>query len=170
MFVFWDWVGGRYSLWSAVGLSIMVSIGSTHFEELLTGGHLMDEHFRTTPLEKNIPVVLGVLGVWYNNFFGAQTHAILPYDQYMHRFPAYFQQGDMESTANAPRLRRAGRFHHRRSSGASRAPTGSTPFTSSFIRAPSSSPAISWQLPKVTIRSASTTKCCWLTSSPKAKP
>jgi glucose-6-phosphate isomerase len=101
MFGFWDWVGGRYSLWSAIGLSIALSIGMDNFEELLTGGYRMDEHFRTTPLEKNLPVVLGVLGIWYNNFFGAQTHAILPYDQYMHRFPAYFQQGDMESNGKS---------------------------------------------------------------------
>jgi glucose-6-phosphate isomerase len=101
MFAFWDWVGGRYSLWSAIGLSIAISIGMDNFEELLTGGHRMDEHFRTTPLEKNLPVVLGVLGVWYNDFFGAQTHALLPYDQYMHRFPAYFQQGDMESNGKS---------------------------------------------------------------------
>jgi glucose-6-phosphate isomerase len=101
MFAFWDWVGGRYSLWSAIGLSIALSIGMDNFEELLTGGHLMDEHFRTTPFEKNLPVTLGVLGVWYNNFFGAQSHAILPYDQYMHRFPAYFQQGDMESNGKS---------------------------------------------------------------------
>jgi glucose-6-phosphate isomerase len=97
MFVFWDWVGGRYSLWSAIGLSIAVAIGMENFEELLTGAHEMDEHFRKAPLEKNLPVVLALLGIWYNNFFAAQTHAILPYDQYMHRFPAYFQQGDMES-------------------------------------------------------------------------
>jgi glucose-6-phosphate isomerase len=97
MFAFWDWVGGRYSLWSAIGLSIAVSIGMDNFEEMLTGGHMMDQHFRTTPLEKNLPVVMGVLGIWYNNFFGAQSLAILPYDQYMHRFAAYFQQGDMES-------------------------------------------------------------------------
>ncbi|HEV3082327.1 MAG TPA: glucose-6-phosphate isomerase [Gemmataceae bacterium] len=101
MFGFWDWVGGRYSLWSAVGLSIALAIGMDNFEELLTGGHLMDEHFRTTPLDKNLPAIMGVLGVWYNNFFGAQTQAILPYDQYMHRFPAYFQQGDMESNGKS---------------------------------------------------------------------
>ncbi len=101
MFAFWDWVGGRYSLWSAIGLSIALSVGMDNFEELLTGGHLMDEHFRTAPFEKNLPVTLGVLGVWYNNFFGAQSHAILPYDQYMHRFPAYFQQGDMESNGKS---------------------------------------------------------------------
>jgi glucose-6-phosphate isomerase len=101
MFEFWDWVGGRYSLWSAIGLSIALFVGMDHFEEMLTGGHLMDEHFRTAPVEKSLPAVLGLLGIWYNNFFGAQTHAILPYDQYMHRFPAYFQQGDMESNGKS---------------------------------------------------------------------
>jgi glucose-6-phosphate isomerase len=101
MFAFWDWVGGRYSLWSAIGLSIVLSIGYDNFVELLTGAHRLDEHFRTTPLEKNLPVVLGVLGVWYNNFFGAASHAILPYDQYLHRFAAYFQQGDMESNGKS---------------------------------------------------------------------
>jgi glucose-6-phosphate isomerase len=97
MFGFWDWVGGRYSLWSAIGLSIALSVGYENFVELLEGAHALDEHFLTAPPEKNLPLTLGVLGVWYNNFFGARTHAILPYDQYMHRFPAYFQQGDMES-------------------------------------------------------------------------
>jgi len=97
MFEFWDWVGGRYSLWSAIGLPIMVFIGPDNFEALLDGAHAMDEHFRRAPIEQNIPAILGLLGVWYNNFFDAQTHAILPYDQYLHRFPAYFQQGDMES-------------------------------------------------------------------------
>jgi glucose-6-phosphate isomerase len=101
MFEFWDWVGGRYSLWSAIGLSIAVDIGMDNFEQLLAGAFALDEHFRTTPLEKNLPVILGVLGVWYNNFFGAQTEAILPYDQYLHRFPAYFQQGDMESNGKS---------------------------------------------------------------------
>ncbi|MGA3066913.1 MAG: glucose-6-phosphate isomerase [Tepidisphaeraceae bacterium] len=97
MFEFWDWVGGRYSLWSAIGLSIAVNIGMDHFEQLLQGAFEMDEHFRSTPLEKNLPVVLGLLGIWYNNFFNTSTHALLPYDQYLHRFAAYFQQGDMES-------------------------------------------------------------------------
>jgi len=101
MFGFWDWVGGRYSLWSAIGLSIALSIGFENFEELLTGAFEVDEHFRTAPFEKNIPVILGVLGIWYNNFFGAESHAILPYDQYLHRFPAYFQQGDMESNGKS---------------------------------------------------------------------
>lgn len=97
MFVFWDWVGGRYSLWSAIGLSIALSIGFDNFNELLKGAHAADVHFKDTPFEKNIPIVMALLGIWYNNFFDSETHAILPYDQYMHRFPAYFQQGDMES-------------------------------------------------------------------------
>ncbi|HMG08723.1 MAG TPA: glucose-6-phosphate isomerase, partial [Mucilaginibacter sp.] len=97
MFEFWDWVGGRYSLWSAIGLSIALSIGFDNFVELLEGAHATDEHFRTAEFEQNIPVTLGLLGIWYNNFFEAETNAILPYDQYMHRFAAYFQQGDMES-------------------------------------------------------------------------
>ncbi|MEF4109293.1 glucose-6-phosphate isomerase [Escherichia coli] len=97
MFEFWDWVGGRYSLWSAIGLSIVLSIGFDNFVELLSGAHAMDKHFSTTPVEKNLPVLLALIGIWYNNFFGAETEAILPYDQYMHRFAAYFQQGNMES-------------------------------------------------------------------------
>ena len=97
MFGFWDWVGGRYSLWSAIGLPIALSIGFENFEELLSGAHEMDNHFKDTEFEHNIPVILALLGIWYNNFFEAETEAILPYDQYMHRFAAYFQQGDMES-------------------------------------------------------------------------
>lgn len=97
MFEFWDWVGGRYSLWSAIGLSISLSIGFDNFKELLAGAHAMDNHFKDAELEENIPVILALVGIWYNNFFDAQTQAILPYDQYMHRFAAYFQQGDMES-------------------------------------------------------------------------
>ncbi|ELY5816853.1 glucose-6-phosphate isomerase [Cronobacter turicensis] len=97
MFEFWDWVGGRYSLWSAIGLSIILSVGYDNFVELLSGAHEMDKHFSTTPFEKNLPVLLALIGIWYNNFFGAETEAILPYDQYMHRFAAYFQQGNMES-------------------------------------------------------------------------
>ena len=97
MFEFWDWVGGRYSLWSAIGLSIALSIGYDNFIELLAGAHATDNHFKTTPFEENIPVIMGLVGIWYNNFFDAETNAILPYDQYMHRFAAYFQQGDMES-------------------------------------------------------------------------
>ncbi|PIO47432.1 MAG: glucose-6-phosphate isomerase [[Chlorobium] sp. 445] len=106
MFGFWDWVGGRYSLWSAIGLSIALSIGFENFEELLTGAFEMDEHFRTAPLERNMPVILALLGIWYNNFFGAESYAILPYDQYLSRFAAYFQQGDMES--NGKRVTKSG--------------------------------------------------------------
>ncbi|KAI5701604.1 hypothetical protein M8J75_011268 [Diaphorina citri] len=97
MFGFWDWVGGRYSLWSAIGLSIALNIGYNNFERLLAGAHFMDNHFQNTPINKNAPVILALLGVWYGNFFGSETHALLPYDQYLHRFAAYFQQGDMES-------------------------------------------------------------------------
>ncbi|MFT3936312.1 MAG: glucose-6-phosphate isomerase [Chitinophagaceae bacterium] len=97
MFEFWDWVGGRYSLWSAIGLSIALTIGYDNFEALLKGAHETDNHFKTTAGEKNIPVIMALVGLWYTNFFGAQSEAILPYDQYMHRFSAYFQQGNMES-------------------------------------------------------------------------
>jgi glucose-6-phosphate isomerase len=97
MFEFWDWVGGRYSLWSAIGLSIVLSIGFENFTELLTGAHEMDLHFKNSEPDQNIPVIMALIGIWYNNFFEAETNAILPYDQYMHRFAAYFQQGDMES-------------------------------------------------------------------------
>lgn len=97
MFGFWDWVGGRYSLWSAIGTSIALGIGFQNFKALLSGAHAMDKHFHETEFEQNIPVILALLGIWYNNFFEAESHAILPYDQYMHRFAAYFQQGDMES-------------------------------------------------------------------------
>lgn len=97
MFEFWDWVGGRYSAWSAIGLSICLDLGFERFEELLAGAHAMDQHFRTARFERNIPVLMGLLGIWYNNFFGCESHALLPYDQYLHRFAAYFQQGDMES-------------------------------------------------------------------------
>lgn len=97
MFEFWDWVGGRYSLWSAIGLSIALSLGFENFEKLLSGAHAMDHHFAETPAERNLPVLLALIGLWYNNFYGTETEAILPYDQYMHRFAAYFQQGNMES-------------------------------------------------------------------------
>jgi glucose-6-phosphate isomerase len=101
MFRFWDWVGGRYSLWSAIGLPIACAIGFENFEALLAGAHDMDQHFRSARFEGNIPVVLALIHIWYNNFFGAETEAILPYDQYMHRFPAYFQQGNMESNGKS---------------------------------------------------------------------
>ena len=97
MFEFWNWVGGRYSLWSAIGLSIALAVGFENFEQLLTGAHEMDEYFRSAPYRENIPVLMALLGVWYNNFWNAETQAILPYDQYMRRFAAYLQQGDMES-------------------------------------------------------------------------
>jgi len=97
MFGFWDWVGGRYSLWSAIGMSICLSVGFDNFEKLLEGAHWMDNHFRTAPLNQNAPVILALMGIWYTNFYGCETHSLLPYDQYLHRFAAYFQQGDMES-------------------------------------------------------------------------
>ncbi len=106
MFEFWDWVGGRYSLWSAIGLSIAIAIGMDRFEELLTGAYDVDEHFRTAPFRENVPVVMALLGVWYQGFFDATAHAVLPYDQYLHRFPAYLQQADMES--NGKRATRDG--------------------------------------------------------------
>jgi len=101
MFEFWDWVGGRYSVWSAIGLPVACVIGMDNFDEFLAGARDVDEHFRTAPLEQNIPVIMGLLGVWYANFYGAAAHAILPYDQYLHRFAAYFQQGDMESNGKS---------------------------------------------------------------------
>jgi glucose-6-phosphate isomerase len=110
MFEFWDWVGGRYSLWSAIGLSIVLSVGFDHFYDLLRGAHAVDEHFRHTDFPRNIPVVMALIGIWYRNFFGTETEAILPYDQYMHRFPAYFQQGNMES--NGKHVDRSGNPVH----------------------------------------------------------
>ena len=101
MFEFWDWVGGRYSLWSAIGLSIATVIGMDRFEKLLEGAYEVDEHFREAPLRENIPALMALLGVWYHNFFGASSHAVLPYDQYLHRFPAYLQQADMESNGKS---------------------------------------------------------------------
>lgn len=101
MFEFWDWVGGRYSLWSSIGLSIALSVGFENFEALLSGAHDMDKHFKEQPFEENIPVILALIGLWYNNFFGAESEAILPYDQYLHRFAAYFQQGNMESNGKS---------------------------------------------------------------------
>jgi glucose-6-phosphate isomerase len=101
MFEFWDWVGGRYSLWSAIGLPIALAVGFARFEELLAGAHAMDEHFRSAPLERNLPVILGLLGVWYRDFMGASSHAVLPYDQHLHRLPAYLQQADMESNGKS---------------------------------------------------------------------
>ena len=101
MFKFWDWVGGRYSLWSAIGLPIALAIGMDRFEQLLSGAHDMDQHFRQAPLQQNMPVLLALIGIWYHNFFGAESYAVEPYDQYMHRFPAYLQQLDMESNGKS---------------------------------------------------------------------
>jgi glucose-6-phosphate isomerase len=101
MFPFWDWVGGRYSMWSAIGLSVMVAIGPEHFRDLLAGAHAMDEHFRTAPFARNLPVLLGLLGLWYDDFFEAETYAVLPYSQYLARLPAYLQQLDMESNGKS---------------------------------------------------------------------
>jgi hypothetical protein len=108
MFKFWDWVGGRYSLWSAIGLSIMLYIGPDNFRDLLLGAHEMDKHFQTAPLDQNLPVLLALIGIWYNDFYGAQTQALLPYDQYMHKFADYFQQGDMESNGKVSIVRSQG--------------------------------------------------------------
>jgi len=107
MFELWDWVGGRFSLWSAIGLSIACATGMDRFEELLQGGYDVDEHLRTAPMRDNVPVLMALIGIWYHNFWGAETHAVLPYDQYLHRFPAYLQQADMES--NGKRVDRSGR-------------------------------------------------------------
>lgn len=101
IFKMWDWVGGRYSLWSSIGLSVAIYIGMDRFESLLQGAYEMDQHFQNAPMEKNLPVVLAVLGIWYTNFFDAESHVLLPYDQHLHRFPAYFQQGDMESNGKS---------------------------------------------------------------------
>jgi glucose-6-phosphate isomerase len=101
MFVFWDWVGGRYSLWSSIGLTIALTVGFERFEELLHGAHEADLHFRNTEFRRNIPVIMALIGIWYRNFHGCQTEAILPYDQHLHRFPAYFQQGNMESNGKS---------------------------------------------------------------------
>ena len=128
MFEFWDWVGGRYSYDSAIGLSLMVAIGHEQFGEMLAGFRAIDEHFRTAPFERNLPVLLGLIGIWYDDFFGAETQAILPYSQYLARFPAYLQQLDMESERQVGRPRRqpGRRCRPARSCGASPAPTAST--------------------------------------------
>ena len=131
MFEFWDWVGGRYSYPSAIGLSLMVAIGPERFHEMLAGFHAMDEHFRTTPLERNLPVLMGLIGIWYNDFFGAQTVAILPYDQYLDRFTPISSSWTWSPTASTS-TSTASRCRCRpgRSCGGSRGPTASTPSTS----------------------------------------
>ena len=132
MFGFWDWVGGRYSMDSAIGLSTMLAIGPEHFRAMLAGFHEMDEHFRTAPFAQNLPVLMGLLGIWNTNFLGAQTVAVLPYEQYLKRFPAYLQQLTMESNGKHVTLDGDDGLvrDRRRSTGASRAPTASTPSTS----------------------------------------
>jgi glucose-6-phosphate isomerase len=144
MFGFWDWVGGRYSYPSAIGLSLLVAIGPARFREMLAGFHELDEHFRTAPFERNLPVLLGLLGVWYDNFFGAESHAVLPYDQYLARFPAYLQQLDMESNGKSVTLS-GERVNYQTGPIIWGQPgrTGSTPFISSFTKARSSSRATS---------------------------
>ena len=131
MFEFSDWVGGRYSMDSAIGLSTMLAVGPEGFRALLAGFHEMDEHFRTAPFERNLPTLMGLLSVWYNDFFGAQTVAVLPYEQYLKRFPAYLQQLTMESNGKHVTLdgQGGGLPDRDRSTGASPAPTGSIPFT-----------------------------------------
>ena len=132
MFGFWDWVGGRYSMDSAIGLSTMIAIGPEHFGEMLAGFHAMDEHFRTAPFAQNLPVLMGLLAVWYGDFFGAQTFGVMPYEQYLKRFPAYLQQLTMESNGKHVTLDGHARRlpDRRRSTGASRARTASTASTS----------------------------------------
>ena len=128
MFGFWDWVGGRYSVDSAIGLSLMIAIGPERFREFLDGFHALDEHFRSAPWESNLPVLLGLIGIWYNNFFEARSIAILPYDQYLHRFPAYLQQLDMESNGKSVDLGgRRVEWRPARWFGVNLGPTDSTP-------------------------------------------
>ena len=171
MFGFWDWVGGRYSMDSAIGLSTMLAIGPDNFRAMLDGFHEMDEHFRTAPFERNLPVLMGLLAVWYNDFFGAQTVAVLPYEQYLKRFPAYLQQLTMESngkhvTLDGARgglrhrpdlLGRAG--HQRPALVLSVDPPGhaADPLRLHRLR------------PKRSTRWAGTTTCCWPTSSPRPR-
>ena len=143
MFGFWDWVGGRYSMDSAIGLSTMIAIGPDNFRAMLAGFHAMDEHFRTAPFERNLPVLLGLLTVWYTDFLRAETIAVLPYDQYLKRFPAYLQQLTMESNGKSVTLdgTRVSRMRPAPSTGASPGPTASIRSTSSSTRGPGSSPA-----------------------------
>ena len=162
---------GSYSLWSAIGLSIACAIGFDRFEQLLAGAHETDEHFRTAPFSENIPVIMALLGIWYSNFHGAESHAILPYDQYLHRFAAYFQQGDMES--NGKGVDRSGERIRDYTTGpviwGEPGTTASMPSISSSTREPGSSLATSSRRSAATTRSAGTTTSCWPTSSPRPK-
>jgi glucose-6-phosphate isomerase len=148
MFAFWDWVGGRYSMDSAIGLSTMIAIGPDNFRAMLAGFHEMDEHFRTAPFERNMPVLMGLLGVWYSNFFGAQTVAVLPYDQYLKRFPAYLQQLSMESNGKHTTWDGVAVETPVRSTGANQALTANIPSINSFIRERGLFPATSSPSPK----------------------
>ena len=150
MFEFWDWVGGRYSMDSAIGLSTMIAIGRDNFEAMLAGFHDMDEHFRTTPFPENLPVIMALLSIWYNNFFHAQTTAVLPDEQYLKRFPAYLQQLTMESngkhvTMDGVRVI----IKLLPSSGENLEPTASTPSTSLYTRGPSCPVRFHWLLPSL---------------------
>ena len=160
MFGFWDWVGGRYSYDSAIGFSLMVAIGPAAFADMLAGFHAIDRHFVEAPFEANLPVLQGMLNVWYSNLFGAETHAVLPYSQRLARFPAYLQQLTMES--NGKSVRRDGspvRAARARSSGVSPGPTGSTPSTSSSTRAPGSSRPTSSASPRRPTRTVTARTC-----------
>ena len=166
-FGFWDWVGGRYSMDSAIGLSTMIAIGPEAFSELLAGFRALDLHFVEAPLDRNLPVLMGLLGVWYRNFFGAETHAVLPYEQYLDRFPAYLQQLVMESNGKrvTPRRRPRRRRHRHRSSGGSPARTGSTASISSSTRGRRSSPSTSSPSRLPSTLSGAITTCCSRTRS-----
>ena len=172
MFEFWDWVGGRYSLWSAIGLSIACAIGFDRFEQLLAGAHETDEHFRTAPFSENIPVIMALLGIWYSNFHGAESHAILPYDQYLHRFAAYVQQGDMESSGKG--VDRSGERIRDYTTGpviwGEPGTNGQHAFYQLLHQGTGSFLATSLLRSAATTRSASTTTSCWPTSSPRPKP
>jgi len=171
MFEFWDWVGGRYSLWSAIGLPIALAIGMDNFYALLAGARTMDQHFATAPLEKNLPVMLGLIGIWQINFFSTSSHAVLPYDQSLHRFPLICSNWKWKATANAsPAMGKWPITPPARWSGVNLAPTASTRSISSCTKARKPFAPISWRLARVIIRSASITACCWRISSPRRKP
>ena len=175
MFPFWNWVGGRYSVDCAIGLSLMCTIGPMDFMRFLEGFHAMDEHFRTTPLEENVPALMGLLGVWYTNFFGAQTHAVLPYSQDLGRFPAYLQQLTMESNGKSVRRDGTAVTVPAKSTGASQAPMASTLSSSSCTKAPASSRRTLLGLPARSRTSpppmapAPCMICSWATSLPRPR-
>jgi glucose-6-phosphate isomerase len=172
MFPFWDWVGGRYSVWSAIGLPVALAVGFGYFSDFLAGAHAMDEHFRTAPIEQNLPMILGLVGFWNREFLGCPSVSIAPYHQDLNRFPAYLQQLDMES--NGKRVTRAGGdaidTPPARSSGATSAPTASTPTSSCCTRAPTSRRSTSSPPCARPTSSTTTTRPCWPTASPSRKP